>query len=99
MHDSYYTRLEDYKFDLIKSSTLQKLALMYEHNMATKSFAVIFVQNHGGNQSNDQKATTAHRLFEDELNFQDVHTFRNLSQNQTIEQFKSIKSLADNFEK
>jgi hypothetical protein len=95
----------DVNFEAVASNTLQKLKLEYEVNVMDRKDAWIFVNScirdeedvwvyHGS----EQKCENAYRLFEEELDFDNVQVLEDLPKTEIIMKFAEIQKATDDWE-
>ena len=80
---------------------MQPVRLFFIHKTATRSFASIFINK----DTNDREFTTyskkgekARIIFEDILNFDEVHVYINLAKADIVEKLDTMQRVADEFE-
>ena len=92
---------EDANFELVASNNLQKLRLARRANVVIKSIAIIFVHTEARGLSyaeSDKRAECFRKIYEC-LQFDEIKVLTDLSKEEMIVIFDSLKQEADEFEK
>ena len=88
----------DADFEMISSQTLQHLKLVYEHNLVTKTIAIIFVCPYG-DVDYVSKGKAARKLFKVELKFMKVQVFYMMTASQMAEKLDLLQFVVEEFKK
>ena len=77
-----YLKGKDANFEMISSNTMQQIRLIYSYNVTTRTLATIFIHTDCKDIKYRKAAEIgdeAYKLLKDDLKFQEVRTFTNLT--------------------